>query len=125
MDRIKLTFIVATFLTLNGFAQTTCKTLHHSKLQNLSSNNTSSYVIIDGENHTEFMQNEKFYIKSKLKWIDDCNYEMTMLEKNDPDFPFGPGEKMIVKIDKIEGDFVFLTGTVRNQSFKSKYKIVN
>ena len=81
-------------------------------------------IIIDGNNHIEFFENRKYFIKSKLDWINDCEYNATMTEITLPDFPFKAGEKMNVKIEKIEDGKVYCKLKVRDINNSAVYKII-
>jgi hypothetical protein len=86
----------------------------------LDAEDSTAYFEIENENHIEYHQGGKYYIKSRLKWITDCQYEMKMLENTIPDFPFKPGEKMIVTIINIEGEIIYYTSEVRNMKWKGR-----
>ena len=60
-------------------------------------------VVIKGNEHMEYHQNKKYYIKSTIKWVSDCEYETTLLEATLPDFPYKPGESLFVTITKVKG----------------------
>lgn len=57
-------------------------------------------VVIKGKNHIEYHDNGKYIIKSKLDWVSDCEYNMTMTKITIPDFPYAIGEVMNVKVNK-------------------------
>ncbi|MFN6944587.1 MAG: hypothetical protein ACK4ND_06545 [Cytophagaceae bacterium] len=77
-------------------------------------------VTIKGENHTEY--HGKYRIKSTIKWINECEYEATLVEATIPDFPFKPGEVMNVKITKVEDKDIFYTSVVNGESWSGKFK---
>ena len=74
-------------------------------------------VNIKGKKHIEYHNNGKYYIKSELDWLSDCEYNMTMKKVTIPDFPFGKGDVMNVKIKKVDGNKIYYTSTVNGQSF--------
>lgn len=75
-------------------------------------------VVIEGENHTEYHNDGKYIIKSKLDWVNDCEYNMTMLKVTIPNFPYGVGDVMNVKIDKVEGNNILYTSTLKGQKWR-------
>jgi hypothetical protein len=110
-----LTFI----LLITGavaYSQTDCSVLKHAKLKYVNYSDTSTYILINGDQHIEYYANEKYYIKSKIKWVSDCEYIMTMTDITLPDFPYHPGDYMDVKIEKIEGDLVTYSSVVDNNT---------
>jgi hypothetical protein len=78
-------------------------------------------VVIKGKNHTEYHNNGKYIIKSKLDWVNDCEYNMTMTKVTIPNFPYGIGDVMNVKIDSVNGNQIFYTSIVKGQNWKGKF----
>jgi len=74
-------------------------------------------VNIKGEKHIEYHNNGTYYIKSKLDWVSDCEYNVTMKKVTIPNFPFGKGDVMNVKINKVDGNKIHYTSTVNEQSW--------
>lgn len=107
-----------------GFSQTSaeCSFLRKSTLKYLDADDTTSFVVINDTTHIEYHQNKKFFIKSNIEWLSDCEWEMTMTEVTIPGFPFGAGDKMHVKVNKIEGGIIFYTATVKNTSWPGRFR---
>lgn len=57
-----------------------CKILKDIKLKYTQTDDQSSYIIIKNNDHIEYHRNGKYFIKSKLVWISDCEYNMTMTD---------------------------------------------
>lgn len=74
-------------------------------------------VVIKGKKHIEYHDNGKYFIKSKLDWIDDCSFNMTMKKVTIPNFPFGKGDVMNVQVDKIENNQIYYTANVKDISW--------
>lgn len=120
-----LLLILISSFSYSQTVQIDCKVLKDCKLKYLDGEDPTSYVVIKKRNHIEYHNDKKYYIKSKLNWLSDCEYNMTMMKITLPDFPFGPGEVMNVKFNKIDGDIVSYTATVRGHSVDGKFKIAN
>jgi len=101
-----------------------CDILKHSKRKHIGIADTTAFVVINNKDHIEYEQGKKYFIKSKLEWVNDCEYNTTMTEITTPNFPLGPGEVMNVKFNNIENDIISYTATVRAKSFKAKMKII-
>ncbi|MEP7164337.1 MAG: hypothetical protein ABI741_06570 [Ferruginibacter sp.] len=90
-----LLVIFVSFQT-TSFSQNTgkesCKILRDCRLKYLDIEDTTSYVIIKDTAHIEYHDAGKYYIRSTLKWLNDCDYDMTMTEITIPGFPFHPGD---------------------------------
>ncbi len=99
--------------------------LKNAKLRYADAPNRTDYVVININKHVEYLENGKYYIKSDLDWINECEYNATMTEITLPNFPFKAGEVMNVKFQKIENGMVYGISTVLGQSFVVKFEIIN
>ena len=101
-----------------------CKILKDIKLKYVNNPDKTAYVVIKDKKHIEYLEGGKYFIKSDLDWISECEYNAKMTEITLPDFPFKAGEVMNVKFEKIENGFVFGTANVREKSFPVKFEII-
>ncbi|WP_276500759.1 hypothetical protein [Terrimonas pollutisoli] len=116
MKRVFL-FFTLSFVTVFALAQDDnesldCSIIKKGTFKYLDIPDTTAYFKIKKENHTEYHRDGKYYIKSKIKWVNDCQYEMVMLSNTIPDFPFQPGAVMLVTFLKIEGDIIYYSAEV-------------
>src|ERR1700754_2918267 len=93
-----------------------CSILKRGTFKYVGLEDTTAYFTINKQNHVEYHEGGKYQIKSKLKWITPCQYKMEMLSNTIPDFPFKPGDVMVVTINKIEGNIIYYTSEVNKQS---------
>lgn len=77
-------------------------------------------VVISGDSHTEYHNGGKYIIKSKLNWVNDCEYNATLLEVTIPDFPYGRGDLMNVKVERVVDKEIYFVSTVNNKSWSGK-----
>jgi hypothetical protein len=93
-----------------------CKILHKGTFVY---GNTSEKitVVIKGSKHTEYYENGKYIIKSKLVWVSNCEYNMTMTQITIPNFPYKVGDVMNVKITKVVGNQIYYTSTVKGNTW--------
>ena len=127
-NKIQKISIFFLFLISNiSFAQTEsdseCAFLKHSQLKYIG--NDTSKIIINDTIHLELVENGKFFIKSKLEWLNGCEYNATVIDFNWPKFRFPLGEVMNVKVSKTVSDTLYLDLVVRNKNYKGKYIIIN
>jgi hypothetical protein len=116
MKQVSL-FIISVLATLLVFAQDQagkpdCSILKQGTFKYLDIEDTTAYFNIDKGNHTEYHNNGKYHIKSKLKWLNDCQYEMKMIANTIPGFPYKPGDVMTVTVTRIEEDIIYYTSEV-------------
>ncbi len=126
MIRLTLVFFFITHSLLYSQSgnKTDCSFLKNCKIINISIPN-GGYVIINDSIHTEYVEDGKYYIKSKLEWVNDCEYNATITEYTWPKFNFPIGEVMNSKITKIKNDTLFFDLKVRDFKMKAKYKRIN
>lgn len=99
-----------------------CTMLHSGTFTYTDDSGNEVIVIIEGENHTEYHQDKKYVVESKIKWVNDCEYNATLTKATLPDFPYKKGTVMNVKVDRIEGNFIYYTGTVKGKNYKGSLK---
>ena len=120
-----LTFFTFLFFA-NCFSQENidCKFLKHSKLKYTDIQDPTNKIVIDNNSHIEYFENGKYFIKSKLDWVSECEFNATMIEITLPNFPFKPGEVMNVKIVKIENGKVYCKLRVEDFTNSAVYEIL-
>lgn len=74
-------------------------------------------VKISGEGVTEEHKKGKYFLMSKIKWINDCEYENMLVMCTIPQFNLEPGTVMEVTIDKVEGRQIYFTATAKGKSY--------
>ena len=116
----KLLFLLMLF-TLMSYTNTdnNCKIAHHGTFV-YGSGSTFVKVIITDKDHTEYHNNGKYYIKSKIKWINDCEFVVTFIDFTVPDFKYTRDDQMHVKVNQIINKEIFFTSTINKKSWNGK-----
>jgi len=96
-----------------------CTIVHEGKFKYGTAKEEVS-VEIKGKDHKELHNKGKYFIKSTIEWLSSCEYNMTMVEVTIPNFPYGPGDVMNVKITKIIDKEIFYTSNVKGVSWEGK-----
>ncbi|WP_313806054.1 hypothetical protein [Flavobacterium sp.] len=96
-----------------------CRVLKDCKLRYIDIDDPNAYILIKGNKITEYLDGGRYYIKSELTWLNDCEYTAKILEINIPEFPFEPGTLMNVKINKIENGMVYYTSYISEEKIGS------
>ena len=81
-------------------------------------------VVIKCKTHTEYTQNGKYFVKSKIKWINDCEFNLTIKAATVPGFPFSVGDVMNVKIDSVKNKLIYTSYTTKNGTGVSLFRKV-
>ena len=74
-------------------------------------------VVFGEANYIEYHENKKYYIKSFIEWLPNCEYRLRVQEATLPNFPFAPGTTMKVKINRIKGAKIYYTATLGGRSW--------
>lgn len=101
-----------------------CKILKDIKLKYAHKPDNRDFITIKDNKHIESLESGKYFIKSDLEWLSDCEYNATLTEISLPNFPFKVGEIMNVKFEKIKDTIIYGTATIRNQTFPMKFIII-
>jgi len=123
-NKLLLPSLLLMLISFSSFHDTDCSKLKHCRLQYLDIDDTSAYMIIDGNKLVEYCNEGKHYIKADIKWLSDCAYETILTEATVPNFPFTMGERMQVRIRKIENNIVEVTSTIRDKEYAIRYKLI-
>lgn len=115
-----LLFIVVMAFAAPAFSQLDCKAFTKGKFEYVDFPGT--YFVIDGNKHTEYIENGKYYIESSLKWTSACTYVTVMKKCTLPDFPFKPGDEMTVTFTKNEDGIITYTAVLKGEKSEGKVK---
>lgn len=77
-------------------------------------------VVIDKDRHTEYHENGKYVIHSKLFWVNDCEYVTTCLKTNFPNPAYGKDDQMLVQVTRIHKNTIYFTTTINRLEWKGK-----
>jgi len=149
MKNLKITLLASLVLfslTSNTFSQDyafadnsvnstakSSKNVSYDTESSVLKNNTYTYeykgkdviVIFNNDEHIEYYNNKKYYIKSKLTWTNKYECEMTIIEATLPDVPFKAGTKLNMKVTKTQGNHVFYESTLGGRTWEGKMKLSN
>ena len=70
--------------------------------------------------HVEYHQDKKYYIKSNVEWISDCEYYLVIQDVTLPNFPFRKGSKLHIKITKVRGKRVYYKSSMGGRTWEGK-----
>jgi len=122
MKNIKIFILFAFSAVLLSFtSEKDCSILKNSNFT-YKNGGKEVFVVFKKNKHIEYHDKKKYYIKSDIEWISDCEYYLTIEEATIPKFPFDPGTKLHIKVDKVSGKNVYYTCTLRGRSWEGKLK---
>ena len=117
---IMVIFAITICLASTKKATGDCQLLHHGTFK-YGDSQTEIIVKIKGSKHVEYHEDGKYIIEFNLDWVNECEYNMTMTNVTLPNFPYGLGDIMNVKIDSVKGNEIYYTSTVKGQRWKGKF----
>ena len=94
--------------------------MHQGKFKYMS-DDEEIIVVIKDSSLTEFHNKGKHTIVSRIDWLNDCEYMITIRKVNLPAFPLTTGDEVTVKINRIEGKDIFYTITLKSVSWDGKF----
>ena len=104
---------------LSSFSPENCSFLKNNSFEyKVGSKNV--LVVFSDEDYVEYHENKKYFIKSEVEWLADCEYNLTIQESTLPKFPFRVGTVMHIKIDRVKGKKVYYTATLGGRSWEWK-----
>lgn len=121
MRLLRCLLLLATFIPGFGFAQSNdCKIMHEGRFRYMA-DDEEVIVVIQDSVMTEYHRGGKYTIKTKIEWVNDCEYNITVLKVTVPAFSLGTGDQVNVKINRVEGKEIFYTLTVKAVSWQGKF----
>jgi hypothetical protein len=105
-----------------AFSQPDCSGFKKGKFQYVDM--PGSWFIIQGNKHTEYLENGKYYIQSSLKWNSDCSYTTVLKKSTVPDFPYKPGDTMTVTFTRTEEDIIYFASELKGEKSEGRVKKV-
>ncbi|MCI2230103.1 hypothetical protein MC378_13070 [Polaribacter sp. MSW13] len=82
-------------------------------------------VIFSENEHIEYFNDKKYFIKSTITWTAEDECYMTLQESNLPRFPFKKGIKLKMKIQKVKRGYIYYESTLGGRSWTGKMKKLN
>jgi hypothetical protein len=70
--------------------------------------------------HVEYHQDKKYYIKSNVEWVSDCEYYLVIQDVTLPDFPFKLGSKLHIVITKVKGRKIYYKSSMGGRTWEGK-----
>lgn len=64
------------------------------------------------------------YLKSKVEWLDDCEYNLILISSSSNKFKYPPGTILNVKIDSIRDTTIYYTRAINGDSMNGKMQKV-
>lgn len=115
-------FLIITSLAAPAFGQQDCSEYRKGKFQYVDMPN--SWFVINGNKHTEYLENGKYYIQSTLKWNSDCSYTTVVKKTTVPGFPYKAGDEMTVTFTKTEEGIIYFAAELKGEKSEGRVKKV-
>tara|TARA_R110002073_G_scaffold296322_1_gene462306 strand:+ start:16315 stop:16701 length:387 start_codon:yes stop_codon:yes gene_type:complete len=121
-SRFFLTFFLFFFFLGTSSAQNCTLLKNNSFTYRAAKNNV--LVEFKEKEYIEYHLNKKYYIKSKIEWVSDCEYYLVIEESTLPDFPFEKGTKMHIIVTQVKGNKVYYKSSLAGRIWEGKMKKV-
>ncbi len=114
----KLLGVFSLFL-LMSFSSNDCGVLKNNVFTYRNSNK-DVIVVFEENKHVEYHNKKKYFIKSDIEWVNDCEYYLIIKETTLPNFPFKMGTKMHIVVDKVKGKKIYYTCSLAGRSWEGR-----
>jgi len=94
------------------------------KFKYLDHNDKTAFFEVNGNKEVEYYQNKKYYVKSDIKWLSDCVYELSLTAATLPKLQFRPGDKLKVEILSIRNDTITYKASSQFKAWMGKLKVM-
>ncbi|PCH86773.1 MAG: hypothetical protein COB88_06820 [Flavobacteriales bacterium] len=86
---------------------TTCRIVRNGKFESLNTKETMITIMKENEQTVEY-PDKKFYSKSKVTWVNDCEYILTFEKSTNPDIDkfYKKGDETRIKLLEIDGNII-------------------
>ncbi|ASK29479.1 hypothetical protein CEY12_04885 [Chryseobacterium sp. T16E-39] len=102
------------FLTSDKPAK--CQNIKTGKFVRIDAPIDEWVMVVQDNVQTEYYNNGKDYVKSRLDFVDDCSYKVTIIAKSNEDYPVKLGEVMVNRILETDRNFIKLTSEYNNKT---------
>ena len=114
-----IALIALLLLAATGYCQD-CSVLKKGKFKYVD--NPSAWFVIEGNKHTEYLENGKYYIQSTLKWLSGCTYTATVKKSTVPDDAVKVNVVLTVTITKIEDGIIYFSSEMSGEKLEGKVR---
>jgi hypothetical protein len=123
---IRLIVLVAISLGAMSFDDKTttspCAVLKSGSFKILDQPDTTSFVVITTSSQTEYYNYKRYWVRSSIKWISECECELTVLSVNYPGLICRRGDKMSIRVLNTEGNVVNYEALIDGRRERGRYQ---
>ena len=95
-----------THILLSPDKKTNCKLIKHGTFKSQDYSTKDYYMVVLNDTITEFVQDGKYYLKSKIEYINSCSYRSNIFEVTIPDYKIKEGEFALTEIIQTQCEFI-------------------
>lgn len=117
---ITLIALQFSFIIPSGNVQD-CMMAHNGTFTYTDDDGDEVIVKIENSNYTEYHKNSKYTVERKLEWVDDCQFNAPLIKSTLPNTGKTINATLNFKIERIEGNYVYYTATLKG-SYKGVLK---
>lgn len=111
MKLIRAIFLITLLTSTISFTEKEgCAIMHQGKFRYMADDEE---IIVEIKDSLLTEYHKAGTIKTRIDWINNCEYNITVLKVNLPSFPLGPGDEMNVRINRVEGKDIYYTARVK------------
>ncbi|MDH6253945.1 hypothetical protein M2347_003672 [Chryseobacterium sp. H1D6B] len=94
-----------------------CENIKEGKFLRVGYPVTEWVMTVKDNIQTEYYNDGKDYVKSRLEFVDDCHYKVIITAKSDENYPVKLGETVLNEITETDRNFIKLKSEYNNKTF--------
>ena len=124
MNKIIILLLVGIFLRCSVFQKhhekydSSCSIMKSGTFISTNLGDKTNTITIKGDVHIEHDYSKKYETKSQITWLSECSYELKIIETNYVNRPFKVNDKMLVTIEKVEGNYIYFNAQYKDMMIK-------
>jgi len=99
---------------------TNCGILKNGKFASINYSPKEYYMIVKDGIQTEYIENGQ-YVKSKMEFLNECEYKTTILEVTIPNYFAKVGDSLTTKILQTECEYIKIKSTMFDKDYEFVY----
>ncbi|KFF16056.1 hypothetical protein [Flavobacterium hydatis] len=101
-----------------------CEELKNGKFASISYSPKEYYMIVKDGIQTEYLENGQ-YVKSKMEFLNDCEYKTTILEVTIPNYYAKVGDFLTTKILQTQCEYIKVRSTMLGKDYEFVFVKMN
>lgn len=120
--RFTICILIFTYLIScrNNTKEKNCFLLRQGKFKYIGIPDTTAYILVNANTHTEIIKGGKDTLVSKLRWLNECQYRAQLISITDPELGYEPGDSLTITITKTKGKTIYYNAEINGDKWEGE-----